>query len=48
MIPPSYCRGPYCVFADEAIALLQVHGYQARRLEEGVPEWRAPGLPVVV
>jgi rhodanese-related sulfurtransferase len=44
----AYCRGPYCVFADEAVALLRTHGYEARRLEEGVPEWRQLGLPVVV
>src|SRR5437588_1418799 len=42
----AYCRGPYCVFADEAVALLQTNGYQARRLEEGLPDWRALGLPV--
>src|SRR5216684_5010020 len=42
----AYCRGPYCVFADEAVALLRTHGYQARRLEEGVPDWRRRGLPV--
>lgn len=44
----AYCRGPYCVFADEAIALLRAQGYRARRLQEGVPEWRALGLPVVL
>lgn len=44
----AYCRGPYCVFADEAIMLLRTRGYQARRLEEGVLEWRAQGLPVLV
>jgi rhodanese-related sulfurtransferase/DNA-binding transcriptional ArsR family regulator len=44
----AYCRGPYCVFADEAIALLRAHGYTARRLEEGVPEWRRLGLPIAV
>jgi rhodanese-related sulfurtransferase len=43
----AYCRGPYCVFADEAISLLRAHGYTARRLEEGVPEWRQLGLPVM-
>jgi rhodanese-related sulfurtransferase/DNA-binding transcriptional ArsR family regulator len=43
----AYCRGPYCVFADEAVALLLANGYQARRLEQGLPEWRALGLPVV-
>jgi len=42
----AYCRGPYCVFADEAVALLQTNGYQARRLEQGLPDWRALGLPV--
>ena len=44
----AYCRGPYCVFADEAVALLQAHGYTARRLEEGVPDWRQLGLPVAI
>lgn len=44
----AYCRGPYCVFADEAVALLRARGYQARRLEEGVPDWRQLGLPVEV
>ena len=42
----AYCRGPYCVFADEAVAILQSNGYQARRLEQGLPDWRALGLPV--
>lgn len=44
----AYCRGPYCVFADEAVALLRSHGYDAYRLEEGLPDWRAMGLPVEV
>lgn len=44
----AYCRGPYCVFADEAVALLRACGYQAYRLEQGVPEWRTLGLPVEV
>ena len=44
----AYCRGPYCVFADEAVALLRANGYQAQRLQEGVPEWRALGLPVTL
>lgn len=43
----AYCRGPYCVFADEAVALLRAHGYQARRLTEGLPDWRALGFPVI-
>lgn len=42
----AYCRGPYCVFADEAVAILQSNGYQARRLEQGLPDWRALGLQV--
>jgi rhodanese-related sulfurtransferase/predicted transcriptional regulator len=42
----AYCRGPYCVYADEAVRLLQAHGRQARRLREGFPEWRAAGFPV--
>ena len=42
----AYCRGPYCVFADEAVALLGAHGYRARRLEHGVAEWHALGLPL--
>lgn len=43
----AYCRGPYCVFADEAVSLLRAHGYRAQRLEQGLPDWRALGLPVV-
>ena len=42
----AYCRGPYCVFSDEAAELLQTHGFRVRRFEEGFPEWRAAGLPV--
>jgi ArsR family transcriptional regulator len=42
----AYCRGPYCVFADEAVSLLLERGYLARRLTEGLPEWRAAGYPV--
>jgi len=42
----AYCRGPYCVFSFEAVALLRARGFRARRLEEGFPEWRAAGLPV--
>jgi rhodanese-related sulfurtransferase/DNA-binding transcriptional ArsR family regulator len=42
----AYCRGPYCVFADEAVALLLTNGYKAHRLEQGLPDWRALGLPV--
>ena len=42
----AYCRGPYCVFSDEAVELMRSRGYRARRLEEGLPEWRAAGRPV--
>ena len=41
----AYCRGPYCLFSDEAVALLLEHGYRARRLDTGLPEWKAAGLP---
>jgi rhodanese-related sulfurtransferase len=42
----AYCRGPYCVWADEAVALLRARGFQARRLASGFPDWRAAGLPI--
>lgn len=42
----AYCRGPYCVLSYEAVALLRARGFTARRLEDGLPEWRAAGLPV--
>ena len=42
----AYCRGPYCVYADRAVELLQANGRRARRLLDGFPEWRAAGLPV--
>lgn len=42
----AYCRGPYCAFADSAVRELREHGYSAVRLEDGLPEWRAAGLPV--
>ena len=42
----AYCRGPYCVFSDEAVALLRSHGYRASRLRQGLPDWRAAGMPV--
>jgi len=42
----AYCRGPYCVLSYEAVAMLRAHGFRARRLEDGLPEWRAAGLPV--
>lgn len=42
----AYCRGAYCVYADEAVALLRASGRRARRLRDGFPEWKAAGLPV--
>jgi ArsR family transcriptional regulator len=44
----AYCRGPYCVLSFEAVAALRKKGYVARRLEDGLPEWRAAGLPVAI
>ncbi len=44
----AYCRGPYCVLAVDAVKLLRSRGFMAVRLEDGVPEWRAEGLPVAV
>jgi rhodanese-related sulfurtransferase len=43
----AYCRGPYCLFASDAVRLLQSEGYEAIRYEEGVADWQAAGLPVV-
>ena len=42
----AYCRGPYCVYADEAVRELIRKGYRARRLVDGYPEWKRAGLPV--
>ncbi len=44
----AYCRGPYCVFADDAVRELRRQGFAARRLEDGFPEWKRAGLPVSV
>jgi DNA-binding transcriptional ArsR family regulator len=41
----AYCRGPYCVYADEAVELLTARGQRAARLSSGYPEWAAAGLP---
>jgi rhodanese-related sulfurtransferase len=43
----AYCRGPYCLMSFEAVEKLRKKGWRARRLENGLPEWRAAGLPVV-
>lgn len=42
----AYCRGPWCVLSFEAVAALRVRGFKVRRLEDGLPEWRAAGLAV--
>lgn len=44
----AYCRGPYCVYADEAVRRLRARGRSARRLADGLPEWRRAGAPVEV
>ena len=43
----AYCRGPYCLLSDQAVALLLNHGFRARRLQLGMPDWNDEGLPVV-
>jgi rhodanese-related sulfurtransferase/DNA-binding transcriptional ArsR family regulator len=44
----AYCRGPYCVLAPQAVERLRAKGYKARRLADGMPEWRLAGLPIAV
>jgi rhodanese-related sulfurtransferase/predicted transcriptional regulator len=44
----AYCRGPYCVYADDAVRTLRRRGYEAARLEDGYPEWARTGLPVEI
>jgi rhodanese-related sulfurtransferase/DNA-binding HxlR family transcriptional regulator len=44
----AYCRGPYCVYADDAVRLLRSRGLKARRLDVGYPEWQSAGLPVEI
>ena len=44
----AYCRGAYCVLAHDAVRLLQAKGRRARRLEDGLLEWRTSGHPVEV
>jgi rhodanese-related sulfurtransferase len=44
----AYCRGPYCVYADDAVRLLRSRGLNARRLDVGYPEWQRAGLPVEI
>jgi rhodanese-related sulfurtransferase/DNA-binding MarR family transcriptional regulator len=42
----AYCRGPYCVYADDAVRELRQRGFNASRLEDGFPEWKRAGLPI--
>jgi len=42
----AYCRGPFCLLSDEAVALLVAKGYRVRKILDGVSEWQAAGLPV--
>jgi rhodanese-related sulfurtransferase/DNA-binding MarR family transcriptional regulator len=42
----AYCRGPYCVYADEAVRLLTARGFRAARLSSGYPDWQAAGRPI--
>lgn len=44
----AYCRGPFCVFADEAVAMLTKAGFKSSRLQEGFPDWRIKELPIEV
>ena len=51
MLDPSkeivaYCRGPWCILSFEAVAVLRAKGFRVRRLEDGLPEWRAANLPI--
>jgi len=42
----AYCRGPHCILAFDAVASLRQRGFNARRLEDGFPEWQLAGLPI--
>src|SRR5207302_9510127 len=44
----AYCRGPYCVYADDAVRELHRKGFKARRLIDGFPEWKRAGMPVAI
>jgi rhodanese-related sulfurtransferase len=44
----AYCRGPFCIYADDAVRALRQQGHRAVRLEDGFPEWRRAGLPIAV
>lgn len=42
----AYCRGPYCIYAADAVELLRRHGYDATRMDQGVADWRSQGWPI--
>lgn len=42
----AYCRGPFCVMSDEAVAFLRTRGFSAHKITDGVTEWQAGGLPI--
>lgn len=42
----AYCRGPFCLFSNEAVELLRKHGFRAEKIGDGVAEWAAAGLPL--
>lgn len=42
----AYCRGPFCLLSDEAVALLRARGYRVTKIADGVSEWQAAGLPL--
>ncbi len=42
----AYCRGPFCVYADEAVSLLKKKGFKAKRMDEGFPDWALKGYPI--
>ncbi len=44
----AYCHGAHCVLSFEAVAALRAQGFKARRLQDGLPEWKAAGLPVEI
>jgi rhodanese-related sulfurtransferase len=44
----AYCRGPFCVFADDATEFLLSHNYKSKRLKEGYPDWKLKGLPIEI
>jgi rhodanese-related sulfurtransferase len=44
----AYCRGPFCVYADDAVRALNRRGFRAARLEDGFPEWARARLPVEI